>query len=91
MADPQYDSLQLVGFHEPDASLENGPDGNKVSEPLPGLYSVGVVLGGKFVSFASFKAGNYVDENNQVKVGGGTSSDSSQGDGGDGSGEQPNT
>jgi hypothetical protein len=69
VAEPQYDKLELVGLHEPDSSLELGPDGNKISDPLPGLYSVGVMLGGKFVTFASFKAGNYVDKKNKVQTG----------------------
>jgi hypothetical protein len=76
MADEKLDSLSLVGRHVPDASLELGPDGNKLAVPLPGMYEVGVVLGGKFVTLANFKAGNLVDDKNEVKHGGSTPSKS---------------
>lgn len=69
MADEKFDSLTLVGRHVPDVSIELGPDGNKVAEPLPGTYEVGVQLGGRFVVLQSVKAGNLVDKDNAVIVG----------------------
>lgn len=69
MAAEKYDTLQLVGLHEPDSSLENGPDGNKVAVPLPGMYSVGAMINGVFVKLGSYKAGNLVDDKNVVKPG----------------------
>lgn len=68
MADIDYENIDLVGYHEPDSSLEVGPDGSKVSVPLPGIYHVGVVVGGKFLPLAGFKAGNLVDGDNAVSV-----------------------
>lgn len=71
MADEKFDTLTLVGRHVPDVSIELGPDGNKVAEPLPGTYEFGVQLGGRFVVLQSVKAGNLVDAKNKVKTGGG--------------------
>lgn len=68
MADIEYDKIDLVGYHEPDSSLEVGPDGQKHAVPLPGQYHVGVVVGGKFLPLAGFKAGNLVDSENTVSV-----------------------
>lgn len=69
MADPQYDSLRLVGLHEPDFSVETDESGHKFKVPLPGMYSVGVMVGGKFMALASFKAGNMVEEIKQQQQG----------------------
>lgn len=68
MADETFDNVQLLGRHVPDFSQELGPDGNKVNIPLPGMYELGFVLGDKFITVASFKAGNYVDKDNKVTV-----------------------
>jgi hypothetical protein len=70
MVEPKYDNLKIVGLHEPDSSLDTNADGVKERTPLPGMYVVGVELGGRFMEVARFKAGNIVDENNKVKVGG---------------------
>jgi hypothetical protein len=74
MADVQYDTLELVGVHLPDFSMETNADGVKERVPLPGSYSVGVLLGGKYREIFQFKAGDIVDKKNKVQVGGGKAS-----------------
>jgi hypothetical protein len=69
MADPQYDSLNLVGLHEPDFSVETDESGHKFKVPLPGMYRIGAMVGGQFVQIASVKAGNMVDSINEQKQG----------------------
>jgi len=69
MADQQFDSLQLSGYHEPDFSVETDESGHKFKVPLPGIYHFGVQLGGKFVEIAAVKAGNFVNESNRVSAG----------------------
>jgi hypothetical protein len=69
MADPQYDSLNLVGVHEPDFSVETDESGHKFKVPLPGMYRIGAMVGGQFVALASVKAGNMVDAINEHKQG----------------------
>jgi hypothetical protein len=59
MADAQYDSLNLVGRHLPDESIEVQPDGSKLAVPLPGMYQVGVQFGHAFVPIFTFKASDY--------------------------------
>lgn len=58
MSQPEYQSLQLVGFRDADKSLETTPEGNKVWIELPGTYRVGTVIDGVFLQVAEFKAGN---------------------------------
>jgi hypothetical protein len=86
MADVQYDKLDLVGVHLPDFSMETNADGVKERVPLPGSYSVGVMLGGRYREIFQLKAGDIVDGKNKVKIGGGKSSkkDDSGDDGGSG-------
>jgi hypothetical protein len=69
MSEPQYSNLQLVGYQEPDFSVETDESGHKFKVPLPGMYHFGVQLGDKFVEIAAVKAGNLVDESNRVPVG----------------------
>jgi len=67
MADEQYDKLELVGYHEPDVSMEQDANGIKRPVDLPGMYSVGVHVGGRFLTLAHFKAGNLVNDDNTVE------------------------
>jgi hypothetical protein len=61
VADEQYDTLQLVGLHRPDTSVETDETGRKFTVDLPGTYSFGALIGGQFVELYSMKAGNIVD------------------------------
>jgi hypothetical protein len=70
MAEPKYDKLELVGLHEPDYSMEPNADGGRDKVALPGMYSVGVMIDGKFHAVHSYKAGALVDKKNKVNVGG---------------------
>jgi hypothetical protein len=72
MADVKYDKINLLGLHEPDSTMEPDGDGNKRRNALPGLYSVGFEVNGRFVKIATVKAGDLVDENNKVQFGSGT-------------------
>lgn len=87
MAEPQYDKLELVGVHLPDFSMETNADGVKERVPLPGSYSVGVILNGKYVELHQAKAGGIVDKKNKIQAGRGKASkkddDGDDGDTGD--------
>lgn len=61
VADEHYDTLQLVGLHKPDFSVETDDTGHKYTVELPGTYSLGAMVGGTFVELYSVKAGNLVD------------------------------
>jgi hypothetical protein len=61
MTEAHYDSLQLVGLHRPDFSVETDDTGHKYTVELPGTYSLGAMVGGTFVELYSVKAGNLVD------------------------------
>lgn len=80
MAEPQYDSIQLVGLHEPDYSMEPNADGGRDRADLPGLYSVGFLANGKFTKIATVKAGDIVDKKNKVKFDSGSSSKDAKSD-----------
>lgn len=57
MTEYSHENLSVFGIHEPDYSLEPGPDGNKVKVELPGNYTIGVEVEGAFVPLARFPAG----------------------------------
>lgn len=62
MADsPQFHSVNLVGLHVPDFSIETDANGHKYSVELPGVYQVGVLFGDHFHVIHAFKAGNAID------------------------------
>jgi hypothetical protein len=61
MSTPKYDTLKVLGLHEPDVSIETDASGNNVAVPLPGNYTVGVEIGGVFMPIQSFKAGNFLN------------------------------
>jgi hypothetical protein len=54
--EPTYDTLTLVGLHEPDYSLEDDGQGGLKRVELPGMYTVGFVKDGAFVRIYSRKA-----------------------------------
>jgi hypothetical protein len=53
----EYDSLTLVGYSEPDYSIERNDRGEQHSVELPGLYRVGFLADGHFVEIFATKAG----------------------------------
>lgn len=57
MAEQEFESLSLVGKHEPDYSTEVDGDGNKRKVQLPGLYHVGFVRNGAFHTLYTLKHG----------------------------------
>lgn len=67
MSEPQLETLQLVGRHVPDQSVETDQSGHKYAVPLPGVYEVGVVVGGTFMAIRSFKAGNVLNADGSPK------------------------
>lgn len=62
-----FDNLQLVGRQVPDVSVETNSDGTKYSVPLPGVYEVGVEVGGVFLVLSTFKAGNVLNADGTPK------------------------
>lgn len=54
--EPEYETLQLVGLHEPDFSLEDDGQGGIHRVELPGFYTVGFMKDGAFKRLHTFKA-----------------------------------
>lgn len=67
MSQPDFEDLKLVGYHEPDFSMEPQPDGTKAKRDLPGHYHVGIMVDGVFRRIDSFKAAKFMSRREQAR------------------------
>lgn len=67
MTEPAYDTLQLVGLHEHDYSLEDDGAGGLKRVELPGFYTVGFMIEGVFKRLHTFKAAGMLADIERAK------------------------
>lgn len=68
MPDYTHTGLTLSVLHEPDYSIEQGPDGLPTKVELPGFITLGVEVDGVFVPLQKRKAGGHFEDVRRFKA-----------------------